>query len=403
MTVRVMIIDGHAEFRALLMHHLTTIWDDAVISAYDPVSAGHLPDEFSGAGNDMVLLGSDQGDRDPVETARRFKRIKGFPPLAFFGDIDADAQQTLSRMGVDAMFPRHRLQHDELAAVLGEILRSRHRAGKARASAPEGGQSDAPSIKGYRLLHRFSVSDMSSVYLAEPESGGPRVVLKILSRVPDFDDGSDAFDRFMREYELIASLNHPGIITIHDLGVSDDHAHIVMEHLSGGNLREKIQRGVREEDARSYLLQIAAALAQIHAVGILHRDLKPGNIMFRADGSLAVIDFGLAKRLKLDAEITGTGEIFGTPYYMSPEQGHGAKVDVRSDIYSLGVIFFELLTGQKPYIGSSAMGIIYQHRNAPLPQLPEALSAYQVMIDRMLAKRVEDRLDDASEIPACLP
>jgi serine/threonine protein kinase len=120
--------------------------------------------------------------------------------------------------------------------------------------------------------------------------------------------------------------------------------------------------------------------------------------MFRSDESLALIDFGLAKRLRLDAEITGTGKIFGTPYYMSPEQGHAADLDVRSDIYGLGVIFYEMLTGKKPYRGSNAMGIIYQHRNAPVPTLPAALRAYQPLIERMMAKRVDDRIGSAAEI-----
>ena len=116
---------------------------------------------------------------------------------------------------------------------------------------------------------------------------------------------------------------------IHDLGVGDDHAHIAMEYFDGGDLKERIANGIAETDAVSYLRQIGSALgSEIHAVGVLHRDLKPGNIMFRADGSVALIDFGLAKRMRLQEEITGSGEIFGTPYYMSPEQGHAAMMSI---------------------------------------------------------------------------
>ncbi len=120
--------------------------------------------------------------------------------------------------------------------------------------------------------------------------------------------------------------------------------------------------------------------------------------MLRKNGSAVLIDFGLAKRVKLETAITDKGEIFGTPYYMSPEQGHGAEVDERSDIYSLGVIFFELLTGAKPYKGGTAMGIIYKHAQAPIPLLPPRLSQYQALINMMLAKRPGDRLQTAAEI-----
>jgi len=216
--------------------------------------------------------------------------------------------------------------------------------------------------------------------------------------VPDLSEGLGAFDRFLQEYELIAGLDHPGVVRIYDLGISDDHAHIAMEYLSGGNLRERMAEGISEERAVSYLKQLSAALEEIHRVGILHRDLKPGNVMFRDDDTLAIIDFGLAKRLRLDAEITGSGEIFGTPYYMSPEQGHADPVDARSDVYSLGVMFYEMLTGDKPFRANNAMGIIYQHTHAPIPALPEAQAQFMPLVEGMLAKRPDDRLQSAQAV-----
>ena len=171
-----------------------------------------------------------------------------------------------------------------------------------------------------------------------------------------------------------------------------------MEYMSGGDLRAKMERGVSVRQSVQYLRQIASALSAVHRKGVLHRDLKPGNIMLRADGSIALIDFGLAKRARLDAEITDSGKIFGTPYYMSPEQGHGGDVDERSDIYSLGVIFYELLTGEKPFKADTAMGIIYQHANVLVPVLPARVAQYQALINMMLAKAPADRLQSAAEI-----
>jgi serine/threonine protein kinase len=171
-----------------------------------------------------------------------------------------------------------------------------------------------------------------------------------------------------------------------------------MEYLGGGDLRNRMDKGVTERAATQYLRQISSALSAVHGMGVLHRDLKPGNIMLRKDGSIALIDFGLAKKARLEGEITDKGEIFGTPYYMSPEQGHGSQVDERSDIYSLGVIFYEMLTGEKPFKADTAMGIIYQHGNAPIPLLPARFSQYQALLNMMLAKLPGDRLQSAAEI-----
>ena len=142
--------------------------------------------------------------------------------------------------------------------------------------------------------------------------------------------------------------------------------------------------------------QIAGALAAIHGAGILHRDLKPANIMFRDDGSLALIDFGLAKQMRLHAAITGTGQIFGTPYYMSPEQGHAEPTDERSDLYSLGCIFYEMLTGERPFTASSPMGVIYRHAHAPRPRLSRALTHFQPLLDRLLAVDRFERYQSAA-------
>jgi len=150
--------------------------------------------------------------------------------------------------------------------------------------------------------------------------------------------------------------------------------------------------------AVDYLRQIASALDAIHSVGVLHRDLKPANIMLRNDGSVCLIDFGLAKANMYEVELTGAREIFGTPYYMSPEQGHAEPIDARSDLYSLGVIFYEMLTGQKPYKGSSAMEVIYKHRRAALPTIPPEFAAFSNILNRLLAKSPADRFQSAREL-----
>jgi len=391
-----MIIDGHADFRSLLMHHVTTHWPDAIISAYDPIAAGYLPDEFSGAGNDIILLGDEQGERDALATLDRFAKVPGFPAIIFFGD--GNKAQALSA-GADAYFPKDNVRHNAFIVRMGDVLRSRQRVASTD-SLFVGDISTGihPLIKGYRFVKRLAVSEHSAVYLAKKESVDVNMVLKVLRQVPDVSDGLGAFDRFLQEYEMIADLDHPNIVKIYDLGVSDDHAHIAMEFVPGGDLRQRIEHGMLETQAVEFARQIASALSKLHSLGILHRDLKPGNIMIRENGTLALIDFGLAKRMRLEQEITGQGEIFGTPYYMSPEQGHADDVDERSDIYALGVIFYEMLTGRKPFLGADAMSIIVKHTKAPVPMLPHRLSQHQALLNMLLAKRPGDRLQTADEV-----
>ena len=393
-----MIIDEQADFRSLLMHHVTTHWPDAIISAYDPVAAGNLPDEFGGAGNDIILLGCMHGeDRDGVDVLAKFVQRKNFPPVVYFGT--ADDEKVASELRPAAHFIRDHLSHDSLIIGLGEVLLANERI-TSTGSLFVGDLRTGihPLIKGYRFMRKLGSTQYSGVYLAERESTHLQVVLKVLREVPEHGDSIGAFDRFLQEYETIAEMDHPNIVKIYDLGVGDDHAHIAMEYLDGGDLRQKIENGVSEREAVRYLRQIGSALSAVHEKNVLHRDLKPGNVMLRKNGSLALIDFGLAKRVKLETAITDKGEIFGTPYYMSPEQGHGGDVDERSDIYSLGVIFFELLTGRKPYKGGTAMGIIYKHAHAPIPLLVPRLAKHQALINMMLAKLPGDRLQSASEI-----
>ncbi len=400
MSIKVIIIDGQAEFRSLMTHHVTTHWPRAVVSDYDPIEGGNLPDEFSGAGNDIVLLGDRLGKKKGLQTLRQFRNVPGFPPIVYFSEGDeAGEKGEATKLGAEGFFTRDNFKHHDLIVAFARILEHHHRLSSTESLFV--GDSDVgllPLVKGYRYIDKLSVSEHSAIYLAEKESAGIYVILKVLHEVPDHSGGDGAFDRFLQEYELIAEIEHPNIVKIYDFGVSDDHAHIAMEYLAGGDLKQRMEQNIEEQDAVDFVRHIASALAVVHKVGVLHRDLKPGNIMLREDGSIALIDFGLGKRMRTDIEITKYGEIFGTPHYMSPEQGHANEVDARSDIYSLGVIFYEMLTGEKPYVADNAMGIIYKHTNAPIPLLPTQLSKYQTFMNLLLAKKPQDRLQTADEI-----
>ncbi|MCC7330062.1 MAG: protein kinase [Gammaproteobacteria bacterium] len=398
---RVFIIDDHADFRRLLGHHISARWPDAELQYYDPVIAGRLPATFAGAGSDIVLLGHPAAHADALEWLRQLRSVPHCPPVVFLGNGDERQVVAAIKAGAEDYITKATLSHARLVEVLEQVQAGRAvpGTGKAAIPLPPGGM---PGLPGYGFLRVLSEGDISSVYLARERAGGRIAVLKVLRQVPDA--GTDRhFDRFLQEYELIARVDHPNVVRIFDLGVADDHAYIAMEYCSRGSLKRRITAGISSEQAFAWMRVIAGALAALHAVGIYHRDLKPTNIMFREDDSLVLIDFGLAKQAQFKAGITGTGAIFGTPYYMSPEQGNGSIVDQRSDIYSLGVVFYEMLTGARPFEGEVAMAVIIQHREAPVPCLPGSLARFQPAIDRMLAKRPEDRFQSADDVLAWRP
>jgi serine/threonine protein kinase len=188
------------------------------------------------------------------------------------------------------------------------------------------------------------------------------------------------------------------VVRIYDQGFGEELAYLAMEYLAGGTLREQMQQGVTPRQALSLLSQAAGGLAEIHRFGIIHRDIKPANLMLRKEGVLVLTDFGVAKRLDARDSQTIHGEIVGTPNYISPEQAQGGEVTPGSDLYSLGVIFFEMLAGQRPYTGQTLQEILAQHISAPIPRLPEELAEHQCLVDGMLAKRPEDRFATADAL-----
>jgi class 3 adenylate cyclase len=258
----------------------------------------------------------------------------------------------------------------------------------------------ALQVKGYRVLKKIGEGGMSNVFLAERESDGTQVALKILNARPS--DDKQLLQRFIQESALISDIDHVNVVKIYDKGFTEDYAYIAMEYFTGGSLKDVIAGGLTPRQALSLLAQAAAALAEIHRLGIVHRDVKPANMMLRADGTMVLADFGIAKRTEGSMERTMHGEFFGTPYYISPEQANGKSATERSDIYSLGIIFYEMLMNRRPYVGESIVELISQHVGAPVPRLPQQLHDYQPLIDGMLAKDPAARLQNADEVLAAI-
>ena len=250
-------------------------------------------------------------------------------------------------------------------------------------------------VRGYRRVRQVASGTRADIFLAERIETRSLVALKVVRDEPEQAEAPDSFLRFLHEYEIAQRIRHPGIVRLFDLGVSDEHAWLVMEYFPRGDLRRRMKSQVAPRWAVRVAAAIARALDALHAGGVIHRDLKPGNVMLREDGGIALIDFGLSKDAAQRLDLTERGLIFGTPHYMSPEQGHGEHTDPRIDVYSLGVILYEMLTGGKPYRAESPMAVIYKHRKEPVPQLAAGLDGLQPLLERLLAKRPEERFPTA--------
>ena len=397
--MRFLIIDDDADYRQVLRYHLEVEWPDAVIDEHQPSSAGSVAATPNLSGVDLVLLGHPLESQDGLEVLQRLRARRDCPPvLLFAADSDEFLAVDALKAGAANFFPKDRVKHQRLIEIVRGELRVQ---GLDATSELLANHKVLNGARKRRVIAKLYAGDLSSVYLAESEDGGERLALKVLRHVPDVGGGR-LFDRFLQEYEIIARVRHANVVRIFDLGIADDHAYIAMEYLGAGSLAQRLKQALVSQTAAEYTRQIAGALAAIHGAGILHRDLKPANIMFRDDGSLALIDFGLAKQMRLHAAITGTGQIFGTPYYMSPEQGHAEPTDERSDLYSLGCILFEMLTGDRPFTASSPMGVIYRHAHAPRPRLSRALTHFQPLLDRLLAVDRFERYQSAGELLAAL-
>jgi len=398
--MRALIIDDDEDLRGLLAHFIRQQWPDAEVEQFDPLVRDMPGNEFPLGGYDVLILDYMLGRGDGLEWLQAFKLRKDCPPILFLTGAGNEVIAVRAmKAGADDYQRKQELTRERLVTSIRDLT---HEA-EERTLSPElaarveGHLVGARvRIPGIRVLRLIGEGGMSRVYLASRDKDDEPLVVKILRS--QVTDDKLALERFMEEYTLVERIRSPHVAKIHGHGVSEGHAYLVMEFFDGGDLNKRLSgKSAEPAEAMRIFRELMFALGDIHEFGVLHRDLKPQNLMFRADGSLAIVDFGIAKHID-SVDRTGRGEVLGTPRYMSPEQVRGMALDLRTDIYSAGVLLYQMLTGKHMFDAATAIEVALQHLNTPPPALPEALSAYQRLIDKLVEKDRDARFRNADEV-----
>jgi DNA-binding response OmpR family regulator len=406
---RILLVIEERELRDWLRHHLDILWPDAMVEDTLPVQfEGNLRD-LALRDIDLIVLSANCGDgkTDPdnsLDLLRAAHAARNCPPVVVIaaGGNELSAVEAM-RVGAADYLPRTLLNAQRLANALRGALRTQRRAVAAPVRAVKMARHSVDpayiDLPQYSLLHKLGESARAAVYLAYSSTLGRNVALKISK--PQLESSEDC-QEFAREYAAISALQNPAVVDIYDYGFHDGREFIAMEYFPCGDLKMRLQQPMTTTESLQYAQRICAALEVVHAAGLVHRDLKPPNVMLRENGSVVLIDFGLAKHLDKAHLNTMVGVLRGSPYYMSPEQAQGLPLDARSDLYSAGVILFEMLTGNRPYLGTTAVEVMQQHVTGRRPPLPASCASLEPLLDRLMARDRAERFADAAEVRAAL-
>ena len=405
----VLIADASEERRHLLMQYVAIEWPHAAITELSQPIHALAGEGAALADCDMVVVGLSEQEASDTGWLDALRARVGAPVVVAMIDGPPAAAQALLQRGVYCQ-DRRNISTADMRKTLRAALRER----SPGSGAPDNTtiintgllQGDAPThpiqlpslrrvhIRGYQLLRKLGRGGMSEVYLAQSSAKSRLCALKIL---PGEGVSASVLDLFIEECGVVSELDSPYVVKIFEHGVTDECLFVAMEYIQGGDLRERVALGVSAAEATRILQQLARALDVIHRAGIVHGDIKPQNIMFRDASSLVLVDFGVSRVIETTT-VLRAGQVVGTPSYISPEHVLGQPMGGRSDLYSAGVLFFEMLTGQKPFSAGSVDEVLRMHVETPPPRLPRQLSAYQELLDRLLAKKPEDRFFCAADL-----
>ena len=315
------------------------------------------------------------------------------------GGDERNAARTI-KLGANDYWPVHSVKLGELGTALQPLVEPAAKSGSARTAVPDPWRQ--PQIAGYRVVKTIAESGTATVYLARNDELAQPVALKVQALKGKLVVSPHDRQRFVRECEILSTLNHRSIADVLDYGITADYSYLALEYFPCGSLRDRLKNPVSEADALNYARQIGEALQVLHAAHVVHRDLKPSNLMLTDDNRVILIDFGSACTQVEAVDMSRSDLCTGTPYYVCPEQIDNREPDGRGDLYSLGVVLFEMLAGRLPFVGNTLGEIFAGHRSGAVPRLPARVARYQPLIDRLLAKAPADRYATAASFLADL-
>jgi len=327
---------------------------------------------------------------------RLHEQAPNLPIFVFARGGNERSAARVMKLGASDYWPIHSVIIGELCTALQPLLEAPPPAVAANTAADRWRQ---PEIAGYTMMKKIAQSSAASVYLARNDDFPQPVALKIEAVKGRHLMSEADRERFTKECAILSKLNHRSIANVLDFGTTDDYLYLALEYFPCGSLRERLKHPVSELDAMNYAHQIGEALQIVHAARVVHRDLKPSNLMLTNENRLVLIDFGSARGgfLSNDPASASASDCTGTPYYVCPEQIDDREPDARGDLYSLGVVFYEMLCGTLPFMGKTLADILAAHRGAPVPRMPDHLAPYQSIMDRLLAKDPKERFASAAE------
>jgi tRNA A-37 threonylcarbamoyl transferase component Bud32 len=332
---------------------------------------------------------------DPLARLTRSREQSPRLPIFVFarGGDERNAARTI-KLGANDYWPIHSVKIGELGEVLKRLTEPARSSGAAVTTAADSRRQ--PQIAGYRLIKTIAESATAAVYLARNDDLEQPVALKVQALKGRGEVTEADRQRFVRECQILSALNHRSIADVLDYGITDEYSYLALEYFPCGSLRDRLKNPVSEADAVNYARQIGEALQVLHSAQVVHRDLKPSNLMLTDDNRLILIDFGSASMRLAASDLSRSDLCTGTPYYVCPEQIDNRDPDGRGDLYSLGIVLYEMLVGALPYVGNNLIEIFTAHRAAPVPRLPQRVLRYQPIIDRLLAKEPADRYPSAA-------
>ena len=408
------VIDGSAGYRSVLSSFLLAEWPNAVVEEVDPFAETLQGRGYTfGTHSDVILLGGIGIFAEACASLKRLTARDRCPPVVLMVARELEPQVTmLLAMGAASVLFKDGFSRRSLVETIFRLLgivavgkvggspgavstatcTDGHRFGQFSFIA--NGQLNTLAIEHFRFVATLASSSLAQVFSAERVDDRKRVIVKIALSTPLHTAEARIFGE---RYRFIAGLNGRNVVRYVDAGVADSWPYVVLEYLSGGDLRRRMAAGITPRKAIRVLFDLAGALAVVHSGNFAHMDVKPENIFFRVD-EIVLIDFNISTRFGNVARNRVTGDVLGSPFYMSPEQGRGMAVDGRSDLYSAGVIFYEMLTGCQPYVGESATQVIYKHIHDEIPLLPRRVRTLQPVLDALMAKDRTERIASAAEL-----